>query len=240
MSRIKGNPGVLLTVIRGQTGSRQYQSSEHIYEDILYSDTPQLSKNLVQLDLVGDFPPPKEAGDFYGKEMDLFKQLRRKSHDGTSPSRLVPPPQQQKHHSERLSKGERSPKHLSERVSADSGLSSGTSGSPTGIKYPQPLLSAANLALDRRIQGRHSYRTEREIIRRFQQDAKRAECRDPASGFRHPHPRKKRIDGEYEVEVSTNSTYLMLIYVYVCMYVCVYVCTYQNGALRSFDRALVA
>ena len=210
MSRIKNNPEVVLTVIRGQIGSRQFQSSEHIYEDILYADIPQLSQDFVQLDLVGDLPPPKEVGDFYGREMELFKQFRRKSHDSQTarleamnPGRLIPHPQQ-KHHGERLSKGDRSPKHLSERISADSGLSSGTSGSPTGIKYPQPSPPAATLALDRRIQGRHSYRTEREIIRKFHQDTRRTNFRDPVTSFHHSHPRKTRLDGEYEVEVSTN------------------------------------
>ena len=199
---------MLLGVIRGQTASRQYQSSEHIYEDILYSDIPQLSQDFVQLDLVGDLPPPKEAGDFYSREMELFRQFRRKSHDGQppkleamNPNRLVPPPQQ-KHHTERFSKGDWSPKHLSERISADSGLSSGTSGSPTGIKYPQPSLPAATVALDRRIQGRHSYRTEREIMKRFHQDARRTNCREPATSFHHSHLRKISIDGEYEVEVN--------------------------------------
>lgn len=217
MLRIKSNPEVILTVTREQKAPRQHQStSEHIYEDILYSDIPQLSQDIVQLDLVSDLTVPGEASDSYSREMELLKRFKKKPQDfqparseAIDPSRLVPPPRQ-KHHSEKLSKSSKSPKHLSERISADSGLSSGTSGSPTGNKHhlqPPPVVS---LALDRHINGRHSYRTEREIMKRFHHDMRRRNYNDPTASSQHSRPRKTSIDGDYEVEVSTNVHFLRL------------------------------
>lgn len=204
VSRIKHNPSVTLTILRERSGSPSLQ--EHLYEEILYSDTPH--NNTVQQELtehreatnMGNCEsvhdkrrPSKETRVRINTAPELLEQLkvpaaqgRHRSSTSTDPTAI----------------GERM---LVEKISADSGLSSGSSGSPPhngrqarAARHPHLPAAAAitKTEFSKDAHGRHSYHNARELRKKFLKNAK-------AKGLSSSSiaTRKTYIEDGYEIEV---------------------------------------
>ena len=213
VARIKDQTAVVLTVLRGgsppveELGGHYHclEEDEHIYDEILYTDLIQLS----QPD--ENYPPlsmMSHMRDEYSKEspsasrrnrvpMHFDLQNRRPSHNRpTSPAATY---------------GFRTNPKAGEKSSKDSGLSSGSSGSPHPLgrppvsqKHPLGAPHLTNSFLDRNTTARHSYRTEREMLKNYIKTQKK-NAHLPAQEPREApsKPRNCRIEGDYEVEVSS-------------------------------------
>ena len=175
VSRIKDNSEVIITVLRAH--KKPTKPEDHIYEDILYSD---IGKNQENSSHHGN---TRERLQSTGKNMLRVQKsdpFQNKPHDTRhlSPTYGSDPPR-------RL---------LSEKVSADSGLSSSTSSF-------SPPHHSKDRASDRRFSDsaarhQHSYRAERD--KRFEGRNSRASSTSEPS----PLSRNIRIEGNYEVEVK--------------------------------------
>ena len=206
MARIKEKTLVTLTVLRGLEPLHSTVIpgvEEHIYDEILYNDF-QLSQGLSQQD---ENSLPVLAG--------LFKNNRKKHHksgqvceDGHShrqaQKRPTSPAANFFHKMKQAGQSvhETHPPHQGgEKGSKDSGLSSGSSGSPHP-RHMDTLVEAKSIdpAMDRGADVRHSYRTQREMVKNFLKVHKRNGelCPNQTEDSRR---RNCRIDGEYEVEV---------------------------------------
>ena len=208
VARIKEKSVVTLTVLR--SGSHEsLKKDEHIYDEILYAD---LTQNLSQPNLLQDenFPPTPPPMDF------RFSPSPRRKYSMPildDPSTRMPKPVRPISSSANCTYKITSSQ--GEQTSKDSGLSSGSSGSPNptsrqtervAVKptiVPVPAISAAR-DFDRDIRGRHSYRTEREMIKSILKTQKRNSPapQEPLSLSQSAKSRNYRIEGEYEVEVS--------------------------------------
>ena len=93
-------------------------------------------------------------------------------------------------------------KPLAEKISADSGLSSGSSCSPPAHskkapQLPLPAISATKTGFDKDILARHSYHNERELRKRFLKNARTRGQSTSSIPLRKIHR-----EGNYYVEVS--------------------------------------
>ena len=211
MARIKDKPVVTLTVLRGDE-HQLHQEEEHIYDEILYAD---LCPGLSQSD--ENYLPAlymASVKDSPGIARKNRAPMQEDTHN--RPCKMVRPVSPSANYTYRTTYSAPAGKtHQSgEKGSKDSGLSSGSSGSAQhftrhnevavnsqrGLTRPYP---GSALNLDRGVGARHSYRTEREMLRNFLKSQKR-------SGHTHQlhtqssKRRNYRIEGDYEVEVHTH------------------------------------
>ena len=208
VARIKEKSVVTLTVLR-QGGHETSKKDEHIYDEILYAD---LTQNLSQPNLLQDenFPPTPPPMDF------KFSPAPRRKYSMPildDPSTREPKPIRPISSSANCTY--RITSSQGEQTSKDSGLSSGSSGSPNPTSrqtervtlkptaVPVPAVTAAR-NFDRDFRERHSYRTEREMIKSILKTQKRSSPapQEPLSLSQSTKSRNYRIEGEYEVEVS--------------------------------------
>lgn len=210
VSRIKENSVVKVTVLR-DTKPGGARGDQHIYDEILYADLSQNQKLSQQDDSFPPAPPPMDFGKHHPSSssrqkpaMPAIEEPSNRHLRSTSPAA---------HFIYRTSSSQ------GEHTSKDSGLSSGSSGSPNRQADKQaatvkqnlmpPPIPAANVCqdLDRDFKARQSYRTEREMIQRFLKTQKRSypPLRDSVSATQHTRSRNCRIMGEYVVEVSIRS-----------------------------------
>ena len=206
VARIKDRAIVTLTIQRGGDPDMNTSTDqEHIYDEILYADLsqPQLSQD-------ENFPP----FSFYSPT------AQRKNRHEDMPSRhprMVRPVSPSNNLIYRATSQATTQTHKTtrsgEKGSKDSGLSSGSSGSPNPIpKHQNRAMEHQKMTtqahcygsssnLDRNVGARHSYRTEREMLKTYLKSQKRSHQREPqppSSG----KPRNYRIEGDYEVEVG--------------------------------------
>ena len=182
---------------------------EHIYDEILYAD---LSQNLSQPNLLQDenyltTPPPMElrrcTSPHRKHSMPLLDEQCSRPHRPIRPMSSTANYKISSTHGEQTSK--------------DSGLSSGSSGSPNpaqkqaerlavrpSVPLPHPPAISAAQKFNRDIYNQQSYRTEQEMLRSFLKTQKRNSPapQDPLSLSQSAQSTNYRIEGEYEVEVS--------------------------------------
>ena len=175
-------------------------------------------------------PPPMDFGKF-GPAVQL-KPINDKYTNEDSdhkPQRSVRPTSPAAHLTYRTA----STSGLGERTSKDSGLSSGSSGSrnpaPRQMDSQPAVTSAAKLAaqepvpvqasltthaqdLDRDINARKSYRTEREMVRTFLKNQRRSSPAPQEPDIQPTRSRNCRIVGNYELEVSNTIHVIMMSY----------------------------
>ena len=160
VSRIKDNPTVILTVIRGRA-KKPVETGEHIYEDILYSDIPATTES-------ADTP----YRDRSESSTEMFSSSKKKSVERliqTDADRML-----------------RSPNVLTQKISADSGLSSSSSSThPNSHKHH--LLRTQD-------HTHHSYHNERELMKKYLHDRK--------PNIDTNQGRRVRTEGDYELEVG--------------------------------------
>ena len=177
-------------------------------------------------------PPPLDFGKF---SPSIPHNKPRLTPTATSPSNED---HQRPRHRDRavcLSPGAKVPQRsppscvLGERTSKDSGLSSGSSDSNPAQKLgnnnvarqlpPTPLTAED---LDRDVDARQSYRSEREMVKRFIKNKRRngpAIYHELESYGQHSTPRNNHIVGEHELEVGIFPCFLRaLIYIYGVQY----------------------
>lgn len=234
VARIKEKTVITLTVIRETGNALVKPNHQHIYDEIMYTDlSQQNSQNALSqphgLSLQGlsqhdenQPPTPPPIMDF-GKFSPAAQKplatgaLSTNQEPGHRPQRHLRPTSPTAH----LTYRTRSTSGQGERTSKDSGLSSGSSGSPnTALKQtdskptvatrltqaPTPAHDALSVTqnLDKDIKARQSYRTEREMVRTFLKSQRRNSPapREPVSSSQPARSRNCRIVGDYELEVS--------------------------------------
>ena len=219
VARIKDQTIVTLTVLRGgsppegEMGSHYHclEEAEHIYDEILYTDLVQLSQSDENYPPLSMMSHMHAHRDEYSKD-NAFRRNRVPMHSEPQNRR----PSHNRPVSPMATYGFRTNPHnqktppSGEKSSKDSGLSSGSSGSPhpfvrppVSQKHPLGAPHLTNSFLDRNTTARHSYRTEREMLKNFLKTQKK-NAQTPA---RQPEPSKSRncrIEGDYEVEVSNS------------------------------------
>lgn len=192
VSRIKDQPSLALTIVRWENLDYNLEGGgdDHIYDEILYADLSQ--PLLSQQD---ENSPP-------------FQSM---SYNSPSGSRRLRPPMTEELRNHPKMEGAASPSAayiygrsqkvpIGEKGSKDSGLSSGSSGSPRPIhrnleRVMQNAGSASNL--DRCVGDRQTYRTRREMLCPLV-NQQESVC---GAGGVAPEQIRGRIEGDYEVEV---------------------------------------
>ena len=206
VSRIKYNPCVTLTILRERVGSPSSLQSEHLYEEILYSDTPH--NNTVQQE-------PEASGTSMGN-CESAHHKRRPTKEtrvriNTAPElleQLKVPAAQGRHRSSTAAADPTAVegRMLVEKVSADSGLSSGSSGSPPhngrqtrALRHPHLPAAVSNTDFSKDAQGRHSYHNARELKKKLLKNAKAKGLSSSSIATRKTH-----VEDGYEVEVRVS------------------------------------
>ena len=260
VARIKDKTLVTVMVVRGEKPT-SHSHKEHIYDEILYSDASQFSLS-----------QPEEM--FAAMSLEPPEQNpQRHSPQGWRRARVPVAPDDPYAGGNRSYNHDHVQAAPTPRVggqhhvegSKDSGLSSGSNDSARlvhrqiqkvadlqpqqqqqrGLKYSQHVSHSQDL-LSRVVPARHSYRTEREMMRNgILQDA-RSNSQDMLATVEASHRRNCRVEGNYELEVrvcgervgwkalgclkgkhlwfSVCMHVCVCLYVYVCMSVCACVC----------------
>ena len=157
ISKIKDNPHVILTVIRNNpmkkaSKKQRRRVEDHVYEDILDSEE-QNSQLLLQPERFRE-----RLGGYTDDELIPIHRHRKMSEPRTSSRNLSPT-----YHSD---SSRSNPRLLSEKMSKDSGLSSGSS-SASHHHFNRQVKSNGDLnLLDQRSSSKHSYRSEREAMKK--------------------------------------------------------------------------
>ena len=220
MARIKDKTLVTVTVLRGEKPS-SHSHKEHIYDEILYSDARQfsLSQPDDQMFSVMSLEPPEQTPSRHSpQEWRRRVPLAPEDSNGHSSGAARP-----FNHDALAVPGQH---HV--EGSKDSGLSSGSNDSarlahnrhqqprpadmqlqqlPRGLKYSQQV-SHSQDHLSRVVPARHSYRTEREMMRNggggVMQEGARSSSQDVLATIDgDSHRRNCRVDGNYELEVCS-------------------------------------
>ena len=212
ISRIKDNPRVILTVIRSSSATKAFEKSrpslnDHVYEDILNSEdsSPIDKENTVLLQ-------QESFRDRLGgcSREEMMRRKQRKQSD-SQPMRINTSPGGSRHVSSSFlgDSGRGNVKPLTEKVSKDSGLSVGSSVSPSShqhsgrhsrpggdqvIRRPEPHLNMVS---------KHSYRSEREAMKRGSRDED--SCGSTDLPTMDPTKGQIYIDGDYEIEVRDTT-----------------------------------
>lgn len=202
VSRIKDNPRVILTVLRAH--SKRATVNDHIYEDILYSDIPNQENTAHHNTASGGDMASRERTDSTAGRRDQSHLHRKKS--DPFPTRIMISTEGLRHKSPTFTTVNsdpprgfvKSPKLLTEKISADSGLSSSTSSfspSHNSRERTRYVTDGPATELDRH----HSYPIEKP--KKYSHETRRGKT---TAGEPSPlsHNRKIRIEGDYEVEVS--------------------------------------
>ena len=207
VSRIKYNPFVTLTILRERAGSPSCGTlQEHLYEEILYSDTPHNTA-----EPAADCPATAAGtgGGMGNSESAHDRKKHARVRINTAPELLeqLKLPEGTRHRSSTADPTAGGGRTLVEKVSADSGLSSGSSGSPgrpaAAARHPAHQLPVAvtrtAIEFSKEAQGRHSYHNERELRKKFLKNTK-------AKGLSSSSiaTRKTYVEDGYEIEVSTD------------------------------------
>lgn len=203
MSRIKDKIVLTLTILRG--GSPRDQSppnlttEEHIYDEILYADLSQpLSQQdenfpLLPLFHMDTYSPSVPRKNRFPMHEDIQNRHRMHTRPMSPAANYV-------------YRATSSAPSAGQKGSKDSGLSSGSSGSPPPFAR-QPAkhhhkgmrhYPGSTQNLDQEVMGRHSYRTEREMLKSYLKTQKKSQ---PTNQPTSSKGRNCRIEGEYEVEV---------------------------------------
>ena len=216
VARIKDKTLVTVTVVRGEKPT-SHSHKEHIYDEILYSDASQFSLSQpeemfasMSLEPPELHPPrhspqgPRRARVPLAPDDPYGPSGRSYNHDHVQ---AAPPPRVGgQHHVE---------------GSKDSGLSSGSNDSARlvhrqmqkvadmqqqqqqqqrSLKYSQQMSLSQDL-LSRATPARHSYRTEREMMRNGALQEARSNSQDMLATTEASHRRNCRVEGNYELEV---------------------------------------
>ena len=217
VARIKDKPIVTLTILRGVSSSKQKSSTQdHIYDEIMYADQ-QLSQNLSQQEDFSQFMTaglsqesfPSRHRQRLGQlsERDLLRhEIKKRGHDhapnGVKETRHINYPTVSSNGTQVTLPGEKGSK--------DSGLSSGSSTSPEHHKdrarmvEGQAVVYPEDAPFDRIAKIRHSYRTEREMLKKFLKSQKKEPDIVVETGTVENSRRNCRIEGDYEVEVGVR------------------------------------
>lgn len=211
--RIKYNHSVLLTILR-ESGARDLSPTlqDHLYEEILYSG----DKDSAPRQEDDDTSPNEHPGMMGNSESHGARSRRRHRHMlgetrgrvNTAPDleQLKVPEVRHRSTTTGHEHGGRS-KLLVEKVSADSGLSSGSSGPPNNLskrphhqRHPLPAVVATKTEFSKEVQTRHSYHNARELRKRFLKSGKALGESIPSIPQRNTY-----IEDGYEVEVRHGS-----------------------------------
>ena len=218
VKRIKDGSVVTITVLRGggmEANSVPHLEEEHVYDEILYADLsqPTLSQQDENFPFMAQrdtSPPAVRKNSFPLYDSRPPRMVRPVSPGPTYLYRATTTVQASSPQSQKA-------KQSGEKSSKDSGLSSGSSGSPNPFVRPPAkavdpkshrnmvrLYPGSSQDLDRGVTARHSYRTEREMLRNFLKTQKRTVHTQQVEPTTSSRRKNCRIEGDYEVEVSID------------------------------------
>ena len=212
MARIKDKTLVTVTVVKGENAP-SHSHKEHIYDEILYSDASQFSLSQPD-DMFASMSlePPEQQTSLRHSPQGLRRTRVPLADDSYGPNTT-----RSYNHDHMQAPVVRVHHHV--EGSKDSGLSSGSNDSARlvqrqvqkvadlqqrGLKYSQHV-SQSQGQLSRVVPARHSYRTEREMMRNGGLQEVRSSSQDMLATTDGAHRRNCRVEGNYELEVCNRN-----------------------------------
>ncbi len=195
ITKIKDNPYVILTVIRTNPMKKALKTSrrsiqDHVYEDIVNSEDPTDPQVLLQAEKFRE----RLNGYNCEEEPSNSHNLHRRTSDSRlfNPRHLSPPVQLDQPIRSSVSTS----RLLTDKMSKDSGLSSGGSSSASHHHFNRQMISSAeHIGMEQHGAGRHSYRSEREAMKKNMPER---DIVEPVES----QPRPQNCYEDYEIEVE--------------------------------------